>query len=760
MKDIFKGLFLFSIILIMGSCQGTRHLAENESLYVGARVKIESQDQIPNKSNLKDDLRGVITPQPNTSVFGLRPQVWIYNIMGEPKKDRGLRNWIRNNIGEPPVLLRQVNPDKVAALMHGRLLNNGHFHPHVDYAISTRNKKSEITYTATIQQPYRIKNVFYPENTTPIEEEIARTKDQSLVREGEIYNLQTFIEERERIDQILKDLGYYNFSPAHLLFQVDSTVGNREVNVYLTLKEDIPREAKKVYKINNIYVNSEFNLVPGSQQQNDTTQIHDVHFISRTNEFRPHPILRSVFLQSGAPYSRRNHSLTVSRLMGLGPFSFANIRYRIIDTTDVGIMDAHINLTPLNRKSLRAELIGSSKSNYFVGPQLIGRFTNRNAFKGAELFQFNLTAGFETLFGMPDLPTQVSYEFGANATIQLPRLASPIDFQAASRFVPKTNIRAGYHVLNRVNFFLLNSFNANFGYNWRETMTSEHRLNPININYVHVPFRSDAFNEVLERNQFLQRSFEDQFILGSSYAYTYNTQLREVKNTQPGAFRRQDLFFNTTVDLSGNSLFLLQNLVNPGAERYRILGIPYSQFTRLDFDTRYYYRTGPYNQFATRLLVGAGIPYGNSLTMPFVKQFFIGGPYSIRAFPARGIGPGTYVPPTQEAFFFFDQMGDIRLEGNIEYRFDILAMLKGAVFLDAGNIWHLRENPDRPEGTFRFNTFLNQLAIGTGFGTRLDVDFFVLRFDIGVPLRRPDTWVIDQLDFRSLMLNIAIGYPF
>jgi outer membrane protein insertion porin family len=261
------------------------------------------------------------------------------------------------------------------------------------------------------------------------------------------------------------------------------------------------------------------------------------------------------------------------------------------------------------------------------------------------------------------------------------------------------------------------------------------------------------------------------------YSFTYNTQLNQVNLNSFSETRVQksSYYFNGNIELAGNLLHLAQKAMSAKQTEtgsYTIFGSPYSQYVRADVDFRYYWQINRRQKLATRILTGAGLPYGNSNVIPYIKQFSIGGSNSIRAFPARSIGPGSYNvrkdPTYAGQTYFIDQRGDLKIEGNVEYRFDIVKILKGALFVDAGNIWLWKDDPERPGGKFEKNTFVNQVAVGSGFGLRFDLNFFVLRFDLGVPLRKPDEgWVLNKIDFASgpwrgenLLLNIAIGYPF
>jgi hemolysin activation/secretion protein len=321
--------------------------------------------------------------------------------------------------------------------------------------------------------------------------------------------------------------------------------------------------------------------------------------------------------------------------------------------------------------------------------------------------------------------------------------------------------------MNRVQYFQMLSYNATYGYVYRPQPRITHELTPVNVQYVHLISKTADFDTLLRERPYLNRTFQDQFILGSIYNFTYNTQ------TQPT--QRNHFFFNGNVDVSGNVLNLLQTQVFKSEDDPRTIAKqPYAQYARLDFDTRYYRGITRRSQLATRMLIGIGMPYGNSKNLPYVKQFSIGGPNSIRSFRPRELGPGTYTDTTTSGFF--DQTGDIRFETNVEYRFDIVPYLKGAVFVDAGNIWLARKDPDLPGetqrtgGEFIFSKALSQLAVGTGVGLRIDAEFFVLRFDLGIPVRDPAILNPDEPtnpyvlkippERKNMVFHIAVGYPF
>jgi outer membrane protein assembly factor BamA len=461
--------------------------------------------------------------------------------------------------------------------------------------------------------------------------------------------------------------------------------------------------------------------------------------------------------------------MTLSRLMGIGAFKFVNVRFAEVDSVTPGYLNAFINLTPLPRKSIRSEIEMVSKSNNFIGPSLTLSFLNRNALNGAELLTINAHGSVETQIN-GQYKGLFSYEFGPEVTLYIPKFILPFKLKERSGyFIPKTRITLGYDFLKRVDYFNLNSFKFIFGYKWKESELKEHELNPVNINYAKLSNESARFKEMLDKNPLLRKSFEEQFIAGISYSYTYNQQVIERKKNQT--------YFNTNVELSGNTIsFISKTFLDkkPSPEDpLSVAGGIYSQFFRIDADLRRFMRLSRKSKLAGRLYAGAGWAYENSSTLPYIKQFFSGGSNSIRAFRSRTLGPGSYIRPDSANFnFFFEQGGDVKMEANVEFRFNIISILKGALFVDAGNIWLLKENPSVPGGKFHTGKFIKESAVGTGFGFRIDANFFVLRFDIAFPLRKPwlpegERWVYRHVkpfnpDWRSenLLLNIAIGYPF
>ena len=755
---VFIGLVVL-LFAVLSGCSTTGSLGRGEKLYTGADLHIEHEGELPDESDLRDQLKTVIAPRPNSKVLGLfRLKLWLYNvgILGE-------------SVGEPPVLLRTVEPDRVAAKMRTILENRGYFQARVTYEVLEEDRTGAVRYDLTIRPPYAINSVRVSGADSPVLAAIRASMVDTGLKTGQQYDLHALQQERVRIDSVLKDQGYYSFAPGFIMFQADSSVGERKVDLVLGLRARIPEAATRSYTINNISVYSGYGLNRDSSviPVGDTTIVGGLRYIDLDKRFDPGVIVRSIFFVRGGLYARRDHDRTLTRLMNLGVFKYVDVRFVGVDTS---LLDAQIYLTPLLMKSLRFELKGISKSNNVLGPVIESSFRNRNMFRGAELFKLSFEGGFEVPVGRAGAGGS-SYELGSRAELEFPKFLMPFvpgDF--STRYVPKTHILLGVRMLHRLRYYQVFSLDASFGYAWNETLSKEHVFNPIAITLAHLTRATDQFNAMLVANPFLRRSIEDQFIIGQTYSFTYSDQLE--------GDRKNSLYFRGGIDLSGSLIHGVQSLFrrDKGTPEspYTIAGAAYAEYSRFDIDVRQYYNTNDRSSsIASRLIAGIGIAHGNSSALPYIRQFYIGGSNSVRAFDARSLGPGSYrLPDSLASRSFQDQAGDIKIEANVEYRFPIAGIVHGALFVDAGNIWKLRDDPARPGGTFAWSSFLDEIAVGTGVGIRCDLSFFILRFDLAFPLRVPslvksERWVIRKIDFGSaswrkenLVLSIAVGYPY
>jgi outer membrane protein insertion porin family len=756
----------FVLFLVLYGCSNTKYLSGNEELCIGVKLRVDSETKI-NKRSLKKELDRIAKPKLNKKTLGLRIKLWLYNHSGKIHNKK-LKHWLKEKVGEPPVLMSSILPDKTSDIMVDRLGNLGFFNSKVRHKVISKKKKATLEYTVTVKTPYTFNKLLFPLSSDTLSTQIRETQDKTLIKPGRRYNLDILKNERERIDQELKNKGFYHFNQDYLLFKADTAKGNKTLDISLSVKENIPEKARVQYTLQDIYIVPMSASADSAARNADTVKSEGYYYINTDSAFHPRVILRSVFLKSGQLYSRKMHNLTISRLMGMGMFKYVTIKYKDTIVDGKGILTAHIYMTEMLAKSVQAQLEAISKSNNFTGPALTLSYKNRNLLRGVEQLVLNTNGGFE--MQLSGLQRRFSYELGANAQLYIPKFVAPFTIRnTSSVFVPKTKFDIGLRLLDRVLYFNMRSVHFSYGFVWKETPQKEHQLDPVSINFAKLYSTTPAFEQLLQENAFLRKSFEQQFTIGSTYSYTYNSLVGEEKRNQ--------YYFNATIDISGNTIALLQSINTshkPSYENpYKVLGHIYSQYSKVATDARYYFNISKKSKIAARLIVGAGLPYGNSNAMPYIKQFFSGGTNSIRAFLPRTVGPGTYhLPDSLYKKTYFDQAGDMKLEGNIEYRFTIINFLKGAVFADAGNVWLIRHNADLPGGEFNIHQFYKQLAVGTGIGLRADLSFLILRFDLGTPLRKPylpegHRWVANDIDFgdkawrkQNLVLNIAIGYPF
>jgi outer membrane protein insertion porin family len=781
MKKMRKNKLIYYLALTLVftyGCSNTKYLPEGDMLYVGGEVEVkDTVMKRKERKAMEKEMEGLLRPKPNASFFGLRPKLWIYNIAGTPKKDRGFKYWLKNKVGEPPVLMSQVDLDYNADILQNYAENKGYFKVRTAADSTSRNRRAKAKYTATPKQQYTIRKVIFPGDSaaTELDSTVANIRRRSRLKKGQPYDLNVIKEERERIDQRLKNKGYFYFNPDYILVQVDSTVGKHQVDLIVKVKDETPERAKKVYTIGDIIIYPNYSLA----NANDTLannakaveRFKDFTIIDPDHTFRPIIYDRTMFFHKGDTYSRRDHNLTLNRLVNLGTFKFVKNEFRPSDSLDT-VLDTYYYLTPLPKKSIRFEILGKTNSANYNGTEASINWSNRNAFRAAELLSLSVFGGAEIQASGQNKGYNV-YRVGGEASIVWPRFITPIRIQDSSAFVPRTRAMVSYEYQNRARLYSLNSFRTQFGYLWKDNIRTEHQLNAFDINYVSPATVTDEYREQIramredEQDEgaavALERVIEKQLIFGPNYSYTYTNTMRK--------FRKHTFYYKGSIDLAGTIAGLATGADAKTKEPEEIMGVAFSQFAKTEHDFRHYMKMGEKSQLASRIIAGIGVPYGNSTELPFMRQFFIGGTNSIRAFRARSIGPGTYRPNVNTSSFLPDQSGDIKLEMNTEYRANLFSVVNGALFVDAGNIWLWNENPDRPGAQFT-SKFYDELAVGAGAGLRIDITFLVLRLDLAFPLRKPwlpegERWVLDDIDFggkywrkENLVFNLAIGYPF
>lgn len=776
MKYLIKPSLLILTCLLISACSNTKYLKPGQILYTGAEVKInpDTSGKIDNEKEVKSELESKTRPRPNKSILGLKPKLYIYNLAGEPKKPKGIRHWLRTKVGEPPVLLTEVKLSYNNAVMNSYLLSQGYLQNVVTGDTLVKGKTAKAIYTAQTGNRYKINAINFPADSGNLAAIVNRNQAKTLLKVGDYYDLDVFKNERIRIDNDLKENGYFYFSPDYLILQVDSTIGKNLVNVNIRVKDIAPDAGLKPYTVNRIKIYPNYSLRRDSNLRKLEPEIYkDFEIYDDRNTFKPRLFERLVFFGKGETYSRKDHNQSLNRMVNVGAFQAVKAEFVPLDSFKNNQLDLNIYLTPLKKNSLSFAVTGTSKSNNFVGSEVKVTQTTRNLFRGAEQLDISVGGGFETQVSGQSRGLN-SYSLTGQAKLTFPRFIVPFyKPKSTTAFIPKTVASLSYELLSRGSLYNLNSFKGEYGYIWKENQYKEHTFNPISLTFVRPSVTSDVQKQdSLYAIPGMRNTLERQFIIGSSYNFAYTNQMEDN--------RRNNLYFNGNLQTGGNVWGLFVPRDDKGQKT--ILNVPLTQFIRAEADLRNYYKITKNLIWANRLNLGYGYAYGNSTSMPFVKQFFAGGTNDIRGFAARSLGPGTYRAPANT--FFADQSGDIKAMLNTELRFKLVSVLHGALFADAGNIWLRKEDEGgldpvtgrmvegRPGSGFKFKNAMSEMAISTGAGLRVDATIFVVRLDVAFPIRKPylqpgDRWVVDQIDFGSkvwrkdnLIYNIGIGYPF
>lgn len=734
---------VFAFVLALTGCTGMKNISTTDPLYIGNKIHFTEVEAA--KKKITPVIKNVLKPATNHKFLWMRPALARNNMLSDKSKKK--KFW-KSKISEP-VLLSQTNPIQVAAAIQNRIYHQGYFQNSVTYdTLRPGHRKAKYNYSITLREPYRFESISFPAPTSDLAQKISASQPESLLKKGSIYTLETIKNERTRIDRNLKDKGYIFFNPEFITIKADSATGDHQIRADVTVKPETPPESRKSYTIRKVFIHDDFEL---DNSPTDTLVFDDYYLISHHKALRFDALQQGIFMKPGELYSSTNYMHTIRYLNELPIIRNANIKFLPIENTDK--LDVKLYLSQRKRYAYSVEFNTIFRSTNYFGPGVIFSYTDRNRNQGSEMFKINLRGRFE--IQIVDGQINPAYEAGLEVNYRLPKFYPSFLFDTAKKSLPKTNITVGYNLFNRLDLYRLNSIYTNFGYRWSKTERVSHSFNPVEVIFTVLPedSKSDSFKDFLAENPGVQRSFDEQFIVGSAYEITY----------QPSKNNPNDFFFRGGIDLAGNLLNALYSATNAerdSAGRFTLFGVPFSQYIRTRIDIRYSFNFKQRSKLVTRFSTGVGIPLGNSGLLPYVKQFYVGGTNSLRSFIARSVGPGSEVPPSG----FNDLTGDIRLEGNLEYRFNIAGNLNGALFTDAGNIWLFNKDPSRPEGNFRFSTFIDQIAISSGWGLRWDFTFLVARLDFAYTIRTPylpsgERWA-NKINFWQPAINIAIGYPF
>ena len=771
--NIYSPVYILSslLLVIISSCSSTKYVPEGETLLDKNHITVT------NEAVKKDVLLPFIKQKPNKKIFGARFYLGLYN-MSNINKTRWPHAWLRN-IGEEPVIYDPYLTIQSNTQIKSFLFSKGFFDAEVIDTLTVNKRKSDVYYDITAKPAYKIRNLIYEVDDSTIKKFVYFDSVNCVIDRGSNYDVEVLQTERLRIERFIKDLGFYSFSGENVFFKVDSMVGNRQVDIFYGIKnltkitetKQIDLVPYSVYILRNIYIYPDFipkDALEGGQEylnSLDTVEYQGVYILSKPGEskFKNELLIKSLYIKSGLPYNISNTEISQNHLTSLKTFRLVNIRYNelsseVRSSEGLPMLDCIIQLTPVSQQSFTVELEGTSSAGS-PGGAINFLYQHKNLFHGAEQFNIKLKGAYERVLRDTTGFKSVE-EYGIETSLKLPKflMIAPRKINFISKYDPKTVLLLSYNY-QKMKVYTRTVINATFGYNWNAGSYVNNTVNPLQVSVVKLPFIDSLYKERIDNFSYLSYSYKDMLIIGWNYIYIFNNQ--KIKQS------KDFWYIKINAESAGNMLAVGSKLANAIKKdgSYNILGQPFAQYIKSDVDLRYNFLISDLSSLVYRAFVGAGIPYGNSKAMPFAKQYFGGGANGIRAWKVRSLGPGS---STIIDSAFLNQTADIKIELNAEYRFKLFWLLEGAVFVDAGNIWTYHDDIDRPGGQFKFNKFVNDMAIGTGLGLRFDFNFVLLRTDLGIKLRDPQLptypkWIRLQrrYNFRDdFSFVLGIGYPF
>lgn len=747
-----------------GSCSPAKYLEEGEYLLEGNRVE-ENRSEIP-----KEEFRNYIKQKPNKEILGWKFWLQLYSLSGEDPTS-GLNRWLKK-IGEPPVVFSEDLMANSSQQLEMFLFNKGYFNASVTDTALIKKHRASVVYRIDPGEPYYIRNVDYFFQDASLASFVMEDTAQRLVKAGAQYDVDVFQAENDRIETILRNNGYFNFTKDFIYYEVDSTVGNRMVDISLGIRNypqndsmgNIHQTGHPVYRIRNVTMRtgSELSALTGGagEELMDTVSYDQVFFMSEPDlNIKPELITQKNYIIPGDLYNLRRVQQTYRNLTSLSVFRLVDISFDVVEG-DSNLLDCEIQMLPAVHQAFTGGIEGTTSGGN-IGAAGNLNYQHRNLFGGSEKFDLTFLGAIETLPENPDVQGEqlgTMQELGVEARLSLPQFLLPFKSdQFIRQFNPETNINLAYNFQKRPDY-TRSTFRSSFGYRWRGNRYVTHTFYPLDISLINTPFLDEEFSEWLE-GTYLYYSYLPHFITDQRYRMVYTNQ-RLNKTTD---FQYVRFGFET----AGNLMYGLYRLFGSAANEavLQLFGVDYAQYVRTDVDFRHYDYLGEGSSMVYRGFLGMALPYLNSTAIPFEKQFFGGGANSIRAWRVKNLGPGSFEGDTISRYP--NQTADLKIEANFEYRFRLFWKLEGALFLDAGNIWSLSKEDDREGALFDLQRFYKEFAVGTGFGFRFDFNFFVFRVDLGIPLVDPSypegqRWLPASTDLKwnDLGYNFAIGYPF
>ena len=761
---------LLGIVACSVSCSTTKHLPAGEQLYTGVKkIEVTDEDFSEAGDEVMSEIEAALAYPPNNALFGSSKVrtpfpfgLWMYNaFVDKPGK---LNQWLFKVFAANPVLLSTVNPEVRVGIAKNLLREHGYFNGTADYEVLPHKKdslKAEVVYRLTKNEPYRYDSVQYRRFRHRADTLIQLSEDQQLLHKGDLFNVVRLEEERQRIATLMRDNGYYYFRPDYIVYDADSTLAPQKVSLRVQLKQGLSPQVMRPWRIGDITVRLSGRT---NSHLTDTLLYEDLTILyNKKLRVRPNILYNQFRFKPGAVYSQTRQTQTQSKLNQLRIFQYTEMQYTPKDSSRRNdVLQVNVNATYDLPLSSETEINLTANSNKRIGPGAVFSLTRNNLFRGGELLNIKLNGTYEWLYGDRGKEIGASmdnYEYGITGTLTFPRVLLPRFIKREYDFPASTTFQLYANRLNRADFFRMLSFGGSATYDFLPTPIRHHSFTPFRLSFNLLERTTSYFDSISGQNQALFQSLRDQFIPAISYTYTLdNSSIRKGRHTT---------WWQLSVTESGNLMSGAYALAGKGfGEEKRVLGNPFSQFLKLTTELRYNHALNRNHRFVGRVGLGAIYSYGNMKVAPYSEQFHVGGANSVRAFPIRSIGPGRFHRSNEAGYATLDHIGDLKLEANLEHRFNLVGNLEGAWFIDAGNVWMIRDDEEqRSGGQLEWRHLLNDIALGTGLGVRYNFDILVIRVDVGLGLHLPyetsksGYFNVPRLS-DGLGFHLAVGYPF
>ena len=756
LKSKYYILSFIIVLLAASSCSTTRRIDSDEMLYTGVKSIIYPKND-STESSVKSVVSEAVNVKPNK--YTITPSIripiglWVYNNWNP--NSSGIKKWLYNKLVEEPVLVSDVRPEIRTKMIEDALADNGYFRATSSFTLNKgkNKKKASITYNVVPGPAYKLDSIILLPDTCRLYHIIdSVAKKDSYLQKGQRYCTDSLTIARNRITNSVRNKGYYYFKPEYIQYLADSIQHRQHIAIKLDISSSTPSDALNEYKTGKVTIITRRYEGGGTP---DTIQTRRGTLIQmKPSKLRVEMIPECVSFKTGRTFTVRQMDRTHTRLSRLGIFSAISMDIQQDTLAATPTLDVLIDCTFDSPLETSIEIGASYKSNNYIGPGATFSVTNKNLFGGGEQLSVALNGSYEWQIGSGSSSLLNSYEIGLNSSLAFPRLIAPKFIPRKNKNLNWTRFALNADLLNRPHYFKMAKFDASVSYDWYPSKYSSSSFTPLKFSYTKLIHTTEAFEEIIKENKAIEQSFRSQYIPQVMYSYNYSRAI-DKDNT---------INFNVSVQEAGNIFWGIYEVCGSKGEK-TLFGTPFSQFVKGSVQLVYDRRLMGSHHLVTRIATGAAHAYGNSSQVPYSEQFYVGGANSVRAFTVRSVGPGSYHVDKETANGYFDQTGTFKFEFNTEYRFPIYGPLGGALFLDAGNIWLLKDDPDRPGGKLTGSRFFKDLAVGTGCGLRFDIGMIVVRGDLGVGIHAPyDTGKSGYYNMRSfgksLAFHLAIGYPF